>query len=86
MCHTRVMRYALIFLLCASVFAQAPGTLDPARQNASKPDDDFKINLPVNVVIVPTTVRNRNGDVIETTLLKEVIGSFGLFFLIVCSL
>lgn len=36
MCHTKVMRHALIFLICAAVFvpsgvAQAPGTLDPAK-------------------------------------------------------
>jgi VWFA-related protein len=31
MCHTRVMRHALIFLVCAAGFAQAPGTLDPAK-------------------------------------------------------
>jgi len=39
MCHTKVMRHALIFLLCAAVLvpsgvAQAPGTLDPAKAAA----------------------------------------------------
>jgi len=71
MCHTRVMRYALIFLLCASGFAQAPGTLDPARQNASKPDEDAKFNIQSNVVIVPTTVRDRNGQVIDGLQLQD---------------
>jgi VWFA-related protein len=71
MCHTRVMRHALLFLLCASGFAQAPGTLDPARVNAAKPDDDFKIGVGVNVVIVPTTVRDRNGQVIDGLQLQD---------------
>jgi len=43
MCHTRVMRHPLIFLVCAAVlipggFAQAPGTLDPAKAPGAKQD------------------------------------------------
>src|SRR3984885_8992904 len=43
MCHTRVMRPPLIFLVCAAVlipggFAQAPGTLDPAKAPGAKQD------------------------------------------------
>src|SRR5271163_624248 len=77
MCHTRVMRHALLSLfwvsgvLCISGFAQAPGTLDPARVNASKPEDDFKIGVGVNVVIVPTTVRDRAGQVIDGLQLQD---------------
>jgi VWFA-related protein len=76
MCHTRDMRHALIFLLCTAGFglagfAQAPGTLDPARQNAKEPEDDFKIFTQTNVVIVPTTVRDRNGDVVNGLQLQD---------------
>jgi VWFA-related protein len=76
MCQTKGMRHALIFLLCTAGFglagfAQAPGTLDPAKQNAKEPDEDFKINSVVNVVIVPTTVRDRNGEVINGLQLQD---------------
>ena len=71
MCHTNGMRHALIFLLCASGLAQAPGTLDPAKQDASKQDDDAKFISRVNIVIVPTTVRDRNGQVIDGLQLQD---------------
>jgi VWFA-related protein len=76
MCHTRGMRHALIFLLCAAPictigFGQAPGTLDPAKQDASKQEDDLKFNIQTNVVIVPTTVRDRNGEVINGLQLQD---------------
>jgi VWFA-related protein len=76
MCQTRGMRNALIFFLCAALvcsagLAQAPGTLDPAKQDASKQEDDLKINVGVNVVIVPTTVRDRNGEVINGLQLQD---------------
>src|SRR5580704_677535 len=76
MCQTRVMRHALIFLLCAVGFAQAPGTLDPAKldsakQDASKPDTDLKIPVSVNVVIAPTTVRDRNGEFVNGLQLQD---------------
>jgi VWFA-related protein len=76
MCQTRGMRHALIFLLCAAPictvgFAQAPGTLDPARQNAKEPVDDLKFNIQTNVVIVPTTVRDRNGVVVDGLQLQD---------------
>jgi VWFA-related protein len=72
MCHTRIMRTALIFLLCASGFAQAPGTLDPAKQqDAAKQESDLRINTTVNVVIAPTTVRDRNGDFVNGLQLQD---------------
>jgi VWFA-related protein len=76
MCHTRVMRPALIFLMCAAGFAQAPGTLDPAKQvqakeEAAKQDDDLTIKVGVNVVIAPTTVRDRNGDFVNGLQLQD---------------
>ena len=70
MCHTKGMRHALIFLLCATGFAQAPGTLDPAKQDAVKAGDDV-IHVGTNLVIVPTTVRSRSGDVIDGLQLQD---------------
>jgi VWFA-related protein len=69
------MRPALIFplctaLVCAVGFAQAPGTLDPSKQPA-KPDENFTFESGVNVVIVPTTVRNRNGEVVDGLQLQD---------------
>ena len=77
MCQTKGMRHALIILLCAALgctagLAQAPGTLDPAKVNASKQaDDDALFKSQTNVVIVPTTVRDRNGDVINGLQLQD---------------
>jgi VWFA-related protein len=76
MCHTRDMRHALTLFLCAALLcsvglAQAPGTLDPAKQDASKQDDDLKFSTQTNVVIVPTTVRDRNGEVINGLQLQD---------------
>ncbi len=76
MCHTSVMRCALVLLLCTSLlcalgFAQAPGTLDPAKQNASKQKDEATFNIQTNVVIVPTTVRDRNGQVVDGLQLQD---------------
>ena len=77
MCHTRSMRNALVLILCTTQalipgFAQAPGTLDPAKQNAVKQEDDAaKFATQTNVVIVPTTVRDRNGEVINGLQLQD---------------
>ncbi len=80
------MRLALIFLICAAVFvpggfAQAPGTLDPAKAAArqdppapdsTKPDTgDLTIRTNVNVVIAPTTVRDRNGEFVNGLQLQD---------------
>ena len=92
MCHTRGMRHALIFLLCAAGFAavgtaQAPGTLDPAKApGATQPPAqlepgqlapaqpepvDLTIRTTVNVVVAPTTVRDRNGDFVNGLQLQD---------------
>lgn len=48
MCQTKVMRPALIFLFCAAVFAQAPGTLDPAKAHGdSTPDSQPLTSRPL---------------------------------------
>lgn len=112
MCQTKTMRPALIILLCATGFAQAPGTLDPAKvhpgssqdstqpstgtllpspistqspatqpastqpgtlqQNAAGQDaDNLTIRTNVNVVIAPTTVRDRNGEFVNGLQLQD---------------
>ncbi len=84
MCHTRVMRHALIFLVCAIGFAQAPGTLDPdkaaaarlpasnlPKQDSAKDPGDLTISVTGTVVIAPTTVRDRNGDFVNGLQLQD---------------
>ena len=88
MCHTRVMRTALISLICAAGFiqagfAQAPGTLDPAKVPGATqtpapllppgiPDTgEYKIGTVVNVVVAPTTVRDRNGEFVNGLQLQD---------------
>lgn len=87
MCHTRVMRTALIFLVCVAGlsqvgFAQAPGTLDPdkkAQPASSKPllpppvstRDPDTIVVNANVVIAPTTVRDNNGNFVNGLQLQD---------------
>jgi VWFA-related protein len=82
MCHTRVMRHALIFLICSTGFAQAPGTLDPAKAPGAKQapllpppvstqDSADKIVVTTNVVIAPTTVRDRNGEFVNGLQLQD---------------
>ncbi len=86
MCHTKAMRLALIFLICAAGFAQggfaqAPGTLDPAKeaaakqaagQTAVKPDpSDLTLKTTTTIVIAPTTVRDRNGEFVNGLQLQD---------------
>jgi VWFA-related protein len=46
MCQTKAMRPALIFLVCALGFAQAPGTIDPAKVH---PDSNVDSTTPSQV-------------------------------------
>jgi VWFA-related protein len=92
MCQTRGMRHALISLVCAAAvfqggFAQAPGTLDPAKvpgatqapapeapgqlAPAQQDNGEFKLGTTVNVVVAPTTVRDRNGDFVNGLQLQD---------------
>ena len=50
MCHTRVMRHALIFLVCIAgfAFAQAPGTLDPSKVPGAKPAPGTLLPPPIS--------------------------------------
>jgi VWFA-related protein len=86
------MRIALIFLICTVGFAQAPGTLDPSReqpkQDATEPTstrpllppsistqegDSATFRTGVNVVIAPTTVRDRNGEFVNGLQLQDFL-------------
>ncbi len=65
MCHTKYMRKTLIFLACTAAFSQAPGTLDPSKE----PQAVIREN--VNVVIAPTTVRDRSGSLVDGLQLQD---------------
>jgi VWFA-related protein len=84
------MRTALIFLICAAGFvqvgfAQAPGTLDPAKEPGAKQapapllpppvstqdSGDLTFGATVNVVVAPTTVRDRNGEFVNGLQLQD---------------
>ncbi len=80
MWQTRVMRHALIFLVCAAgfAFAQAPGTLAPKTPAQLLPPPistqdsaDATIKTTTTVVIAPTTVRDRNGDFVNGLQLQD---------------
>ena len=111
MCQTKAMCRALIFLVCAVGFAQAPGTLDPNKvqptlqpgtvdpnppapllppavstttpaSGSTQPapsqpvsveptDPNAVIRVPVNVVIAPTTVRDRSGNFVNGLQLQD---------------
>ena len=90
MCHTKFMRLALIFLICAAVFvqsgvAQAPGTLDPAKAPGENQPNSKGSLLPpplssrdantivvnTNIVIAPTTVRDRDGEFVNGLQLQD---------------
>jgi len=66
MCHTKVMRKALLLLICGAAIAQSPS--DPARQDQEK---DAVIRVPVNVVIAPTTVRDRGGEFVSGLQIQD---------------
>jgi len=69
MCHTKGMRKALIFLTCAAAFAQAP--TPPPAAPADQGDKEFKLSVPVNVVIAPTTVRDKKGNFVDGLQLQD---------------
>lgn len=67
MCHTKVMRNALVVLICTVGFAQAP----PATNSSAQDADAVIGRTSVNVVIAPTTVRDRSGDFINGLQLQD---------------
>lgn len=70
MCQTKGMRNTVILLMCAAGLAQTPG--QDSKQDQEK---DAVIRVPVNVVIAPTTVRDRGGSFVSDLQL----GDFQLF-------
>jgi VWFA-related protein len=62
------MRKTLIFLVCGAAFAQAPGTLDPSKEPQ---DSGVVLRENVNVVIAPTTVRDRGGELVNGLQLQD---------------
>ncbi len=82
MCHTKVMRHALIFLICAAVFvpsgiAQAPGTLDPAKAAGENQPNPTAPLLPPPVSTRDAgTFRTSTTIVIAPTTVRDRIGEF----------
>lgn len=66
MCHTKSMRNGWILLMCAAGLAQSQPPPD-----ASKQDKDAVIRVQANVVIAPTTVRNRGGSFVSGLQLQD---------------
>jgi VWFA-related protein len=60
------MRKATILLICTAALAQSPPATDP-----SKPEKDVVIQTNVNVVIAPTTVRDKSGDYVDGLQLQD---------------
>ena len=58
----------MIFLVCGAAFAQAPGTLDPSKEPQ---DSGVVLRENVNVVIAPTTVRDRGGELVNGLQLQD---------------
>ncbi|HWY49328.1 MAG TPA: VWA domain-containing protein [Bryobacteraceae bacterium] len=59
------MRKATILLICGAALAQSPPAADP------KDDKDAVIRTSVNVVIAPTTVRDKKGEFIDGLQLQD---------------
>lgn len=68
MCHTKVMRPALIFFVCALGFAQAPGTPDPSRVHP-----DSTPPAPSRPLLPPAVSTQDSGDVTLKTTTTVVI-------------
>ncbi len=66
MCHTKSMRSVLMMLvLGALVSAQTPPAADPPTEG------DVVIRTGVNVVIAPTTVRDKKGDFVDGLQIQD---------------
>jgi len=75
MCQTRSMRNVLLLVLCASGFAQLPGTLDPAKAEKvikeEKREGKADLVVTTEVVIAPTTVLDKHGDYVNGLQLED---------------
>jgi len=62
MCHTKTMRKATILLICGAALAQSPPATDQPKAD---------ISTIVNVVIAPTTVRDKKGEFVDGLQLQD---------------
>jgi VWFA-related protein len=69
MCHTKVMRAALIFFVCTVGFAQAPGTLDPAKAHPDSSQD----TPPSRPLLPPPVSTQDSGDLTFGTRVTVVV-------------
>ena len=67
MCHTESMRNALIVVMCAAV---ALGQ-NPAPDSSKQEERGAVIRESVNVVIAPTTVRDKSGDFVDGLQIQD---------------
>lgn len=61
------MRKVFLILICAAAFAQSPASNSKQDQE----EKDAVIRVPVNVVIAPTTVRDRGGNFVSDLQLQD---------------
>jgi VWFA-related protein len=66
MCQTEGMRNLFAFLTCATLLAQTP-----APDASKDPERDAVIRTLVNVVIAPTTVRDRSGSFVSGLQIQD---------------
>src|SRR5271166_759038 len=66
MCHTDSMWKATLLLICGAALAQSPPATD-----VPKDDPSAVIRTSVNVVIAPTTVRDKKGDFVDGLQLQD---------------
>src|SRR5713226_3095723 len=66
MCQTEIMRNVMMLLICVSAFGQPQPPTDATRADRS---DVIRTN--VNVVIAPTTVRDRSGNFVNGLQLQD---------------
>src|SRR6267378_592290 len=66
MCQTEIMRNVIMLLICVSLLAQQQPPIDATRADRSN-----VIVSTVNVVIAPTTVRDRSGNFVNGLQLQD---------------
>ena len=67
MCQTEIMRNVMMLLICVSLLAQQ----QPPAIDSSRADRSNVIVSTVNVVIAPTTVRDRSGNFVNGLQLQD---------------
>lgn len=67
----KVLVVLISALICALTWAQTSKPSNPPARPAEEPDKDVVIRENVNVVIAPTTVRDRSGDFVNGLQLQD---------------